>query len=71
VVFVFRNIFVLKNTKDNKKELSVGVTRRAVVNHITFQRILCKRTVLRYFERGNDLLPTSNGVRTILNTSYV
>jgi hypothetical protein len=69
VVIVFGSIFVVSNINENKKDLSFGVTRRAVVNHITFQRILYKLTVLGYFERGNDLLLTSSGVPTFLNTS--
>jgi len=54
-----------------KRIFMLGVTRRAVVKLITFQRILYKLTVFRYTERGKDLLRTSNGVYTILNTSYV
>jgi len=52
VVIVFRSIFVVTNISENKKGLSFGVIRKAAVNHITFQRILYKLTVLRYIERG-------------------
>lgn len=51
MVIVFRSIFVVTNINENKKNFSVGVCRRAVVNHITFQRTLYKLTVLRYIER--------------------
>ena len=61
----------MTNINENKKDLSFGVIRRAAVNHITFQRILYKLTVLRYSERGNDLQRTSTGVQTILNTFYL
>ena len=69
---LYFEVFLLAtNINENKRDLSFRVTRRAAVNLITFQRILYKLTVLRYIERGNDLQRTSNGVYTILNTSYV